>query len=232
MQLSFRAIVIAIVFLSLVTGVMSAQKKPGDRSRALLMRNYETGTTDAMRVVVYKVERGIHAPVDPSRRFTQGEEIRVAFEANFDGFVYFVNVSPGGKSRVLFPYPDEIDNTVRSRRRYQLPKTGVLAFDQEKGVEILQVIMSRDRVPLLDDAVRNANGELGGSAKSAAAELAARSGIVSDNIAMVLTGAGVRSRGIKLSQGKDKDKQGSLISMDGKLKSGEVAVFEIRLKHV
>lgn len=220
-----------------------AQSKGKARSRAIVIKDYETGKTEGMRVLIYKVEGNVLAPVDPSRTFTQGDDIKVAFESNFDGYVYFINVTPGGKSRVIFPFASETDNAVMGRQRYELPRTGVLAFDEEKGTEILQVIMSKERIPVLDDAVKNSKGELGTSAASAAAELSSngksvKSGLVSENIAIALPQTGpARTRGVKLSPGKDKDEKGSLVYIPdtkegGSLKSGEIAVFEIRLKHV
>lgn len=235
------------IALMIVAGLLpfdaSAQNKAGARSRAIVNKNYEDGKTDGLRILIYKVEAGHLAPVDPSREFRQGDDIKVAFESNFAGYVYFVNVSPGGKSRVIFPFTGESDNVVRSRQRYELPRSGVLAFDEEKGVETLQVIMSKERIQVLDDAVKNSNGELGSSAASAAAELSsngksAKGGLVSENIAVALPQTGARTRGVKLSPGRDRDEKGSLVYIPdtkgkgGNLKSGEIAVFEIRLKHV
>lgn len=234
-------LVIAIIAVSSLAAIGSAQYGP--RTRGLMIKNYETGKTDGMRVLIYKVDNSLLVPVDPSRTFTTGDEIKVAFESNFDGYVYFINVSPKGKSKVLFPFAGETNNAVKPRQRYELPTTGVIKFDEEKGVEILQVVMSRSRVTVLDEAVKNSNGELGDSAASAAAELASngktKSGLVADNVAVAIpaSGGSVRTRGIKLAPGRDKDEKGSIVSVpdtkasDGKLKGGEVAVFEIRLKH-
>jgi hypothetical protein len=209
-----------------------------------MIKNYETGKTDGMRVLIYKVENNLVVPVDPARTFTKGDEIKVAFEANFDGFVYFINITPRGKARVLFPFTGESDNAVKSRQRYELPRTGVIGFDEEKGIEVLQVVMSRERVKTYDDAVKNSNGEMGESAAGAAAELASngkptKSGIVAENVAIALPAShgSVRTRGIKLAPGRDKDEKGSIVSIpdqkgvDARLKQGEIAVFEIRLKH-
>jgi hypothetical protein len=121
-------------------------------------------------------------------------------------------------------------------------------FDEEKGTEILQVIMSREKISYLDQAMKNSKGELGESASSAAAELSggskpSRSGIVSENVTSVLPKNGpgaMRTRGIILAGGKDKDEEGSFVAIPdkpdkkeaGKLKNGEAAVFEIRLQHI
>jgi hypothetical protein len=232
---------VAVLAAATISAVVCAQS--GSRTRGLMIKNYETGKTDGMRVLIYKVDNNLLVPVDPARTFTKGDDIKVAFESNFDGYVYFINVSPKGKTKVLFPFAGESNNAVKPRQRYELPTTGVISFDEEKGVEILQVVMSRSRVAVLDDAIKNANGELGDSAASAAAELASngktKTGLVAANVAVAIpaSGGSVRTRGIKLAPGRDKDEKGSIVSVpdtkssDGRLKGSEVAVFEIRLKH-
>ena len=189
-----------------------------------------------MRILVLKSESGNFVPVDPGRIFTHGDEIRVAFESNFDGYVYVINVSPDGKKRVIFPGTQAANssNVIRARQRIELPRTSFI-FDKEMGTEILQVIMSREPVAVLDAAVKESKGELQ-SASSAAAELSANAqrGIVSESAASI---TGIRARGVFLAAGKDNDKAGSVVAIadekraDARLKTGEVASFEIRLQH-
>jgi hypothetical protein len=224
------------------------------RTRGLIVSNYETGKTDGVRILVkMKSQYGDWAAVDPGRSFKKGDEIKVSVEPNFDGYVYIVNIMPTGKKRVLFPFKNETNNMVHAHQHYDLPNNASFSFDEETGVEILQTIMSRDPIPALDSALGNPNGDLDDSASSAAAELAAntsgqgkspgagRGGIVSENVAIILPQSGpgaVRSRSVHLAAGKDKDEGGSVVGIPddkakgGKLKSGEVAVFEIRLKHI
>src|SRR5262249_16839533 len=63
-----------------------------------------------------------------------------------------------------------------------------------------------------------------------------RSGIDSENLANVLPSSGpdaILSRKVTLAPPKDKDSQGAVIAVpDNKLKPGEVAMFEIRLRHI
>ncbi len=209
------------------------RSKDEERTRGLFLNK----KADAMRVVILKSEGGAMVPVDPSTEFTEGDEIKLSFQSNFQGYVYIVNVTPGGKKCVLFPYKSEADNTVRPDRRYDLPQDATIAFDAEKGTEVLQVIMSPSRIEHLDAAIKEAGGCLAESASSAAAELASeRGGIVKSNITAVIPKSALRSRNIVLAAGKDKDQNGSVVAIsnkDGasKLKDGEAAVFEIKLKH-
>jgi hypothetical protein len=247
MRTSFRLATILVMAAGFLFATAFAQSQ-GIRARGLFV----SGKTDAMRVLILKAEGNNLVPVDPSKTFQKGDQIRVSFESNFDGYVYVVNVTPGGKKRVLFPYDKETNNVIHSRQRYELPSSNVFVFDEEKGTEILQVIMSREPVQFLDQAVLHSNGELGESATSAAAELSSdtpkpsRGGIISENVAPILpkTGLGaIRTRGIILAFGKDKDEEGSFVAIPdkpdktdkkdaGRLKSGEAAVFEIRLQHI
>jgi hypothetical protein len=232
------ALLLAFGQLGIIT--IAQNKTPLGQRGIQLKEDFQTGKVDGMRVLVLKSESGTFVPVDPGRIFRPGDEIRVAFESNFDGYVYVVNISPGGKKRVIFPgtQPATSSNIIRARQSIQLPPTSFI-FDKETGTEILQVIMSREPIAVLDTAVKNSGGELQ-SASSAAGELSANSarGIVSKNVARVLPeGSGIPARGVFLAQGKDRDKTGSVVAIaddkqsDGRLKPGEIASFEIRLQH-
>ncbi|MCI0486247.1 MAG: DUF4384 domain-containing protein [Blastocatellia bacterium] len=236
------------VFLSLTAGLLAvslmavgsaAQNKKytddDERTRGLFVNK----GADAMRVIILKAEEEGLVPVDPSHPFKEGDQIKVAFESNFNGYIYLVNITPEGKKTVLFPYADGSNNQVRANRRYEFPPGGdMIEFDNEQGTEVLQVIMSRERIALLDEAIKKSAGNLGESAASAAAELQA--GISIEPASKVLPDKGesaVRSRDIKFAAGRDKDPEGSVVAISGdgngsgKLKKGEAGVYEIRLKH-
>lgn len=208
----------------------------GERARALFIKK----RADGMRVEVLQYKGNKLEPVDPSSEFRSGDQIKVRFQSNFRGYVYIINVSPGGKRRLLFPYPGETKNEIEPDRIYYLPREGVIEFDEEKGVEVLQVVMSRNRIPFLDAAINSPDGELSGSAASAAAELqneTAQGGIYQTKAVALKEeeAKGIRSRGVILAPGKGKSKSYYVaIPEEGgsTIKSGEMAVFEIRLKHV
>lgn len=239
MKTRIRFTAALLVICGLLSVVATAQSRTGMSQRGIqLKQDYETGKVDGMRVLILKSESGSFVPVDPSRVFKPGDEIRVAFESNFDGYVYVINVSPGGAKRVIFPgtQASNSSNVIRARQRVELPTTSFI-FDKETGTEILQVIMSREPIAVLDAAVRDSKGDLQ-SASSAAAELSAnpQRGIVTGEMSLP-QGAALRARGIFLAEGKDRDKTGSVVAIadekrsEGRLKPGEVASFEIRLQH-
>jgi hypothetical protein len=209
------------------------------RARALFVKK----RNDAMRVQFIKDGR----QVDPADVFKTGDEVQVRYESNFNGYIYMVNITPTGEKRVIFPCS-------RATAVNLIPgqiKTLPVNFDEQKGTEVLQVIMSRERIDFLEDAIKGdccddpAKCALSASASSAAAELAAvaakqqKGGIEVNNLVAVVPDSpqsGVRARGIKLSQG---NKGGSTyVAIDnkpgtgnGKLEQGNYAFFEIRLNH-
>ncbi|MBI4854908.1 MAG: DUF4384 domain-containing protein [Acidobacteria bacterium] len=246
-QLYYLVIFLVAICVICVTGLTGFSQSK--RARGLFVNNQ----ADAIHILILKkIDENKFAPVDPSRAFQKGEQIKIAFESNFDGFVYVINVTPGGKKRVLFPFNKE-SNRIIHGQRYELPNLNTFVFDEEKGTEIVQVIMSKDAIAFFDQAVKNSQGELGETASSVAAELSnsnsktPKSGIVLENITSVLPQSGpgaIRQRGIILSPGKDKTTEGTYIAIPDKggerskdkeasrLKANEVAVFEIRLQHI
>ena len=210
------------------------RQNEASRARGLFIHK----TSDAMSILVLKVADGTLIPVDPSSEFKAGDQIKIQFQSNFEGYIYVVNIAPSGKRRLLVPSPEATDNAVHSDERYDFPLGGnAIQFDEEKGTEVLQVIMSRGRIPYLDAALKEPEQYLSESASSAAAEL--QGGIVKKVTPVIPEGEGsskVRSRDIILAPGKDKDTTGSVVAIPdngsgGKLKAGEIAPFEIRLKH-
>jgi len=234
-KLSSIALVLALFATTSISADRKQTQKGSEASRARGL--FISKKSDAMSILVLKVTDGTLVPVDPSNEFKAGDLIKIQFQSNFEGYIYVVNIEPNGKRKVLFPYPDATDNSVRPEVRYDIPPgSAAIEFDKEKGTEVLQVIMSRDRIPYLDAALKEPEQYLSQSAAGAAAEL---QGGISKKVTPVVTpnDGKVRSRDIILAPGKDKDTNGSVVavpdtgSAGGKLKPGEIAPFEIRLKH-
>lgn len=226
----------ATTLIATAAGQAGGAKKQNEANRARGL--FVNKKSDAMSILVLKLIEGTMVPVDPSTEFKAGDQIKIQFQSNFEGYIYVVNIEPNGKRKVLFPYPEASDNAVSPDERYDIPPgTAAIEFDKEQGTEVLQVIMSRGRIPFLDAALKEPEQYLSESAATAAAEL--QGGITKKVIPVVPQGEGsskVRSRSIILAPGKDKDAKGSVVAIPdngsgGKLKSGEIAPFELRLKH-
>jgi hypothetical protein len=210
-------------------------EQPAAMTRALFTKK----RSDAMRVVFLKA--GI--PVDPSTDvFNAGDEIEVKYESNFTGYAYFVNITPDGKKCLISPCSRaDVNEIVSGSENKQ-----TVGFDDEKGTEVLQVVLSRERIKFLEDAVKGdccPCCELRADAASAAAQLASNASnkkgglVVNDVVAVVPQSGsgGIRARGIKLAAGRDKN-EGSFVAIDdqkndNRLDAGQAAVFEIRLNH-
>jgi hypothetical protein len=239
MKAIVRFTLAALLFAGLTASVSAEPKRPQKRNEASRARGlFVSKKSDAMTILVLKVAGGTLVPVDPSTEFKAGDQIKIQFQSNFEGYIYVVNIEPNGKRKLLFPYPDASDNAVSPDERYDIPPgSAAIEFDDEKGTEVLQVIMSRGRIPYLDAALKEPEQYLSESASTAAAEL--EGGIAKKVTPVVPPGDGsskVRSRDIILAPGRDNDSKGSVVAIPdngsgGKLKSGEIAPFEIRLKH-
>lgn len=206
-------------------------------------------TADAMRV---KILDGAGAAVSPSREFTADDSLKVVIESNFNGYAYVVNVEivKGREKRfLLYPNPQTVNNKINPEQPLNLS----LGFDKEPATEVLQVIVSHDRIAYLDAAL---SGKCSASENRCllGAQAAARvASVVGDGKSSEKTEAdgifrrqsepkvnrsGLRSRDIILAPGKDKDEKEAYVAIpikagsDGRLKPKEVVVFEMRLKHV
>lgn len=240
MKAVIRLILVGLLLTGVTTSSFSADRKPSQKNNTEASRArglFISKKSDAMSVVVLKVAGGNLVPVDPGSEFKAGDQIKIQFQSNFEGYIYVVNIAPNGKRCVLFPYTQESNNSVTPDQRYDLPPGGdAIEFDKDKGTEVLQIIMAHDRIAYLDAALKEPERCLSESATSAAAEL---QGGISKEVTPVVPqteGSKVRSRDIILAPGKDKDSKGSVIAIPdngggGKLKSGDIAPFEIRLKH-
>jgi Domain of unknown function (DUF4384) len=213
--------------------------------RAMVIKN----RADGVRVIILKDG----APINTEQVFTEDDELKVKLRSNFRGYVYFVNVEPGGKRCIIYPCSRTVNNEISPGVTTLLPREPhVIGFDNRPGTEVFQVIVSPERVAFLDAAIREKNCcddanpcscELSGSAASAAAELAGvskqtQSPFAVDNLIAVLPkeeSGGVRSRGIKLAPGRDQRKGEAFVSIEdkdgGRLQPRQAMVFEMRLKH-
>lgn len=113
--------------------------------------------SDILNVVIYKAvasgdgsTRRVGPPINPAEKhtFQSGERIVVSFTPTFRSYVYFINRGPEG-TRVIFPSKaSDIRATVPDETRNQ-----PLQFNDREGQEELIVVVSRDRLKKLDDAI-------------------------------------------------------------------------------
>lgn len=237
------AVVVAVVSAVGVaqTGVHAGRSS---RARGLFIKK----TADGIRVKVLTASGAI---VAPNRQFKAGDEIRIELESNFDGYVYVLNVEENGKRYLLFPFPGQTNNRVNSDRSYSLPRGASIQFDARPGLEVLQVIMSRDPIDFLEAALNNpacaADDEIRCPIEGTWAAPTAtpddpkkpqRGGLVASNAHQALPEGSdtARTRGITFGAGKDKSEGSFVMVADkkgngAKLGNGQLAIFEMRLIH-
>ena len=211
---------------------------------------YISKSADAMRVRVLDATTG--EAVSPSQEFTTDDKLRVVIESNFESYAYIVNVEiikSTEKRFLLYPNPHTGSNRIKPNEPLDLS----IGFDEKPATEVLQVIVSHDRIDYLNAAL---NGQCSESENRCVldTQVAARvasivgerktsreaetPGIFSRQSDRKRTASELRSREIILAPGKDQGEKETYVAIpikpgsDGRLRPKEIVVFEMRLKHV
>lgn len=230
---------VATTAMAVVALAALPQGKDQEVLERAIRQKYASGEDQGLNVLVYRIENGQQNPINPANyTFKKRDQIRIEFQSNFDGYVYFINIPPKGEKVVFYPDVKFKDNSnvIRARQRYILPREGIFEFEEDQpGMEVIQVVMARQPVAFLEDAVRNSNGVVASTASGAASELmdisSSSGGFVVENpIKVVPDKEAVLTRSVRLAPPKDKDKEGAVVTVPDKLNPGEVAIFEIRLR--
>lgn len=261
----FKQILLAGLCGLLAPFVVTTQAQEAPRARELFVTQH----ADGLEVTVKKLDKnGRFNVVDPGREFKMGDQLRVEFRSNFDGLVYFLNITPKGEMRVIHR------DSVRADSLNVLPSSpNTIQFDNDSGVESLKIILSRQPIDEFETALNNNGGMLGGTASGVVNELAQKpnsqnnhqnasqkvqntnnlkNAPVSEEVGVVTPKAGQECGGLELSmggnklncrgmivaKGDDRKGEGSVFvaasnkSKNGSLQAGDVAVMELRFKHV
>lgn len=174
--------IIALCSLALFASAARAQGANKARARSLTIGGENVSHKAAgMEIKVLKKQQDQWTPVGLSEVFRAKDRVKVEFWSNVSGYVYLVNVAPSGKSKVLYHRAIEKD------KDYTLPSDGrFFEFDEEKGDEVLKLVMSAKPISVLEEAIAKRNGLLGESAASASDELSGDgSRKAGENVAMV-----------------------------------------------
>ena len=246
----FCQLILILLTLFLATNLVAQ-----DDSSLRLRGMFTAKTADGLEIKILKKSGSVLESVSSSYEFKTGDEIRLNFRSNFDGHVYFVNVAPSGISSVIH------HALVKAEKENELPAApDVIKFDHEVGAEVLKIVMSRDKISVFEDALKTNDGVLGKTSTSVAQELTARSlQIKSDpkgenvSIPEPKKETGIRCRGLSFDAqtqcrefqvaNNNTQKNQSMVAVaipdnskeknvDGKLKSGDVVVIDLELKHV
>ena len=125
-----------------------------------LQKLYQTAEIPGLQVTVYLQQKdGTLVPVEPQQEFHQGERVKIRLESNFRGYLYVINHGASGAKRLIFPDQKE-SNLIQPGASYLLPSTYELVFDKNAGFETLQIIVARQRLAMLDAALKQPEGKL------------------------------------------------------------------------
>lgn len=231
-----------VAALLMVTGLGSADSQT---PRGLFINK----AADAMRVRV--VDEKTDSAVFPDQQFKQGDTLRIEITTNFDAHLYIVNLEIANDKTnrfLVFPSPAVPDNQLKADSSARLSST----FDQHPATEVLQVIASHDSLDFLESALKSSNCSesenrcpLDQVAGARLTQLLGNRRPSSGQKGGVFSVSGekrkddsIRTRDIILSAGKDKEDKNTYVAVqkdggaEGRLKSGEILAFEIRLKHL
>ncbi len=146
--------------LWLLCGLPLLALAQADAAARDIVKSYQSGKVNGVELTILLVqENGALLPVEPQRAFKTGEQIKLALESNFGGYLYIVNYGSSGKQSVIFPCGGE-DNRITPRQKYLLPNRCAFAFDENTGTEVLKVFTSRQPIAFLAAAAKRADGAL------------------------------------------------------------------------
>lgn len=170
----------ALFLLAFVSAIAShgvaAQDKGSAGSRDLVFEdeeNIKKGADQEQKIEVPKVEGarkisittsleltrdGKTEIVAPNSTFKTGDRVKLVYTPGMDGYIYWMSRMTSGKFTVLFPTAKTgTDNLVKSGEKYTMPLKGVFRFDDTTGTETLIVMISPERITVLDAAIAEAD---------------------------------------------------------------------------
>jgi hypothetical protein len=242
-----RILFILLALAVLFSGVAEAQKP---RSRSLTLGGKDvTQKRDGLEIQILKEVRGKWVQAGQTDEFKAGDKVRVQFWSNLKGHVYFVNIAPTGKQKVIYSQAIEKDQD------YTLPgrnggREMWIEFDNDKGIEILKLVLSATPIKVFDDALNSTQGEMGENPFSVSNELLSGNQPAKqyEQVAMIQPkGAGcprtrelnIRCRSLGFDPPDPKQGKGAVVvaipdskNASGKLAKDEAIVVELRLKHI
>lgn len=235
-----RLLGIAIPLLACLLQIMALAQ--GNLERDIVSK-FQNGQASGMKVtILLSSANGALTPVDPKREFQPGEEIKVLVESNLRGYLYLVNFGASGKNSVVFPDARAGEShLLQPFRRYIIPASYPIGFDENTGTEVFRVFLSSRPIGFLETAVRKNNGVLSQQQADDFARLSTMGaekqfGVVSTPMALSNKPGATQPLDTRDPVWND-EKKTSLVVIRRKngtgerLRPGEVAVFGINFKN-
>ena len=116
----------------------------------------------SVRTALELTRDGEKTTVAPDHEFKSGDRVKLRYTTSADGYVYWLAKMSSGKYSVMFPTDKTgMDNLIKKNEEHTVPVKGSFRFDDTPGTESLLMVFSPDRIPELDQAVAEANGQKG-----------------------------------------------------------------------
>jgi hypothetical protein len=237
------AILVIVVFALLQTSSFAVVETA--RSRSIRIRKeVEKNRVDGLVIGVHQIENinEKNPPlVSPTAVFKDGDHVRISIESNFDGYVYVVNIEPNGDKNLSFPSRDTEynNNRVTPGATVWIPPQDPLTFFGTKGIETLQVIVSKEPIAYYEEGYKTwRDGRIPETEneRSRSWSERGRGVIVRDKVTIPAPMKGkILARKIDLAP-PDKSSKEAVIAIpkdknsNGKMNEQPV-IFEIRLQH-
>lgn len=98
-----------------------------------------------------------------------GDQFKINFMTDSDGYLYVVNFDSQGKALIIFPHPDAgAGNRVKAGQTYEIPSSPANWYylDDAKGQETLYIVASPFPIPNLDSLVSDLKKSTGSAQSS------------------------------------------------------------------
>lgn len=141
-----------------LTAIIAVMALTGAQAQQGIVRDYndndnDRGGNDPDRI---KVDRYLTTEIWTNHEdgeYFEGDNIVINFLTNRDAFVIIYSVDTKGRLNLLFPVSADEDNFVEGGQVYRLPGSNDdfdLVVNGPEGTESIQIIASRDRIPIPD----------------------------------------------------------------------------------
>lgn len=254
----FKQFLMTGLFGLLAAVVVSTQAQVTPRARELFV----TQKADGLEVTVKWLDKnGQFSVIDPSREFKMGDQLRVEFRSNFDGLVYFLNINPKGEMRVIHkdsvraaslnvlpasPNTIQFDNDpgvealkiILSRQPIDEFESALNNSGGTLGQTASGVVNELSQNNKSHNTYQNSNKKSYSPVSEEVGVVTPKSGQECGGLELSMGGRKLNCRGMIVAKGDEKKGEGSVFvaasnqSKGGSLQSNDVAVMELRFKHV
>jgi hypothetical protein len=122
--------------------------------------NIADPVTISVKTALELTRDGQTSSVEPSHEFKSGDRVKLRYTTSADGYVYWLAKMASGKYSVLFPNSQTgMDNLIKKNEEHTVPVKGSFRFDDKPGTESLLMVFAPDKIPELEQAVAEANGQ-------------------------------------------------------------------------